>query len=171
MTEAKNNGIMILQKEEVMDEQKILEAYADGSPLELIIDSFDLERSQVLDILLTYKENNRFKKTFTNEFKRLIAERDINGIARKKIAEELQLNVNTIKKACENFGQAIKEKATSDNIFTRIDGEFDLKICPSCGSKRNNLVDEKTTFCLTCDSEHVYHKDHVLKVNFEYIEE
>lgn len=154
-----------------MLEQKVKEAYAEGSPISLIAESFKISQRLTKGILLKYKEDSRYKKTFTDEFRKMIAERDMNGIARRIIAEELELNVNTVRKACEQFGQAIKEKATSDLAFTRIDGEFDLKVCPSCGSKKNNLVDDKTTYCMSCDSEHEYHEDYVLKVNFEYLEE
>ena len=154
-----------------MNKQKILEAYSDGSPLGLIIESFNITHRKVLEILITHKEENRFKRTFTDEFRKMIAERDMNGVARSTIAKELELNVNTVKKACEAFGQTLKERATSEKAFTRIDGKFKLSTCPSCGSKKNNLVDDKTTFCMSCDSEHEYHSDHVLKINFEYIEE
>lgn len=154
-----------------MSRHKVLEAYAEGSPISLIAESFKLSEEQVKSVLIKHKEDSRFKRTFTDEFRRMIAERDINGVPRSTIASELELNVNTVKKACETFGQAIKEKATSDKAFTRIDGEFKLDTCPSCGSKRNNLVDDRTTYCMACDSEHEYYDGYVLKVNFEYIEE
>jgi len=154
-----------------MSTQKVLEAYADGSPLALIIESFNITYEQAVQILLTYKEESRHKRTFTDEFKKMIAQRDINGIPRSAIAKELELNVNTVKKACEKFGQAVKEKATSDKAFTKIVGEFDLKVCPCCGSRKNNLVDEKTTYCMSCDSEHEHYDGYVLKLNFEYLEE
>jgi transposase-like protein len=154
-----------------MIEQKVLRAYADGSPLGLIAESFDIELKQVEEILNTYKEENRYKRTFTDEFKNMIAERDINGVARNLIAQELKLNANTVKKSCELFGQTLKEKATSENIFTRIDGDFSIDTCPSCNSKRNNIVDERTAFCMHCNSEHEYHDGYVMKVNFEHLEE
>ena len=154
-----------------MNKQMILEAYADGSPVGLIAESFKTTQNEILEVLRNYKEDSRFKRTFTDEFRRMIAERDMNGVARSSIANELELNVNTIKKSCELFGQAIKEKATSDQAFTKIKGDFQLDTCPSCGSKRNNLVDDKTTYCMSCDSEHEYYNGYVMKINFEYLEE
>lgn len=166
-----------------MNKQKILEAYSDGSPIALIVESFNTTYEQVIEVLNTYKEDSRYKRTFTEEFRRMIAERDMNGVTRSSIAKELKLNVNTVKKACEAYGQTLKEKATSDKALTKIDGEFKLDTCPSCGSKKNNLVDENITFCMSCDSEHEYffekvdkdgkvtEKPYVMKVNFEYIEE
>lgn len=154
-----------------MIRQMILEAYAEGSPLSLIAESFKIREESVKGILLDYKEQNRFKRTFTDEFRTVIAERDINGVARSTIASELKLNINTIKKSCEKFGQSLKDKATSDKAFTRIDGEFSMSTCPSCGSKKNNIVDDNATYCMSCDSEHEYYDSYVMKVNFEYIEE
>ena len=154
-----------------MKKQYILEAYADGSSLSYLAESFGITEEEVKAILVTYKEESRFKKSFTDEFRKMIAERDLNGVTRNAIAKELELNVNTVKKSCEAFGQAVKGKATSDNAFTRIDGEFTMDTCPSCSSKKNNVVDDNTTYCMTCDSEHEYYEGYVFKINYEYLEE
>lgn len=151
--------------------QKVLDAYMDGSPITIIVSSFNTTTEEVLKILHTYKEESRYKKTFTDDFKKMISERDLNGVARSQIAKELELNVSTVKKACEKFGQAVKDKAISDKAFTRIDGEFDKKTCPSCNIKRVNEVEENTTYCLNCGDEYIHREGYVLKVNFEYLEE
>lgn len=153
-----------------MIKQKILVAYSEGSTLEYIAESFEISKEKVKEILIEHKEESRLKKSFTDEFKIMISERDLNGIARAVIASELELNINTIRKACEKFGQALKDRALNDNAFTKIDGEFTMDTCPSCGSKRNNKVDENTTFCRDCDSEHEYYDGYVMKVNFEYLD-
>ncbi|MFS0905840.1 hypothetical protein AB3N02_22715 [Priestia aryabhattai] len=161
-----------------MLEQKVLEAYADGSPIELIITSFNITHEEIIQILHTYKEHSRFKRTFTDEFKKMVAERDINGIARRTIATELGINVNTVKRACEQFGQALKEKATSDNAYTIVEGVSNLNVCPSCQSKRVNVIDSiadqiNTTgiYCMTCGDEHFELNGKFYKVNFEYLSE
>ena len=154
-----------------MIRQRILEAYAEGSSLSLIAESFKMTKESVKDVLRDYKEESRFKRTFTNEFRTMVAERDINGVARSTIASELQLNINTVKKSCEKFGQALKDKASSEKAFTRINGEFSMDTCPSCGSKHNNKVDDNVTYCMSCSAEHEYYDGYVMKVNFEYIEE
>jgi transposase-like protein len=158
-------------------EQKVLEAYADGSPIELIITSFNITHEQVTDILHTYKEQSRFKRTFTDEFKKMISERDINNVARRTIATELGINVNTVKRACEQFGQALKEKASSDNAYTVVDVD-NLEVCPSCKSKRVNEIDSmadqiNTTgiYCMACGDEHFELNGKFYKVNFEYLSE
>lgn len=155
-----------------MLKQKLLDAYADGSPMGLITESFDITYEQAKDILHLYRDKSRLKKSFTDDFKKLIALRDSNeGITRSSIALELGINANTVKKACEQFGQAFKDGVVSAQAFTRIDGKFSLKACPSCKSEKVNKVEDNSTYCKNCGSEHIHKEDHVLKVNFEYIEE
>ncbi len=154
-----------------MRKEKVLDAYAEGSTVELISFSFDITVEQVLEILRTYKEENRYKRTFTDNFKRLIAERDSNGVARKSIAIELAINSNTVKKSCEEFGNILKGKAEFENEFTKIDGEFSKEECPSCKSKEVNEVEENTYYCMSCGSEHVFYDGYVEKLNWEYLSE
>lgn len=161
----------------------ILESYADGNLVSMIAENHNISEKEVIDILIEFKNESKHKKTFTDEFKTMIATRDMNGASRSSISTELGININTVRKACEQFGQATKEKAVSDNLYTRVDGEFSVNTCPSCGSRRNNLVDENTTFCMDCSMEHEYNfgkkdedgnwieKPYILKVNFEYLEE
>lgn len=161
----------------------ILESYADGNLVSMIAENYNISEEEVINVLIDYKTRSKHKKTFTDEFKQMIATRDINGASRSSIADELKINVNTVRKACEQFGQASKEKAVSDNIYTQIDGEFTMDRCPSCNSRRNNKVDDFATYCMDCGMEHEYNfgqkdedgnwvvKPYVLKVNFEYLEE
>jgi hypothetical protein len=151
-------------------ERKILDAYQDGSDIGYIIESFNITHSTVKQVLLSFKDANRHKRTFTDEFKKVIAERDKNGIARRQISLELEININTVKKACELFGQSFKDKASSENEYTRIDGEFDLKSCPSCKSKNVNVIDENCVYCKKCGNEHIIKIDHALKINWEYLD-
>lgn len=151
--------------------EEILEAYMDGKELTTITEKFNTTYTNVKNILITYKEDNRNKRTFTDDFKKTIAERDINGVPRSAIASELDINVNTVKKACEKFGQSLKDRATSANEFTRIDGSFNLGECPSCSSKKVNEVDDDTIYCKDCGNEHIIKDSHVLKVNWEYLPE
>ena len=151
-------------------ESKVIEMYREGNKLEYIIESLNITYKKVKQILINFKESNRHKRTFTDEFKKIIAERDMNGISRRQISLELEINANTIKKACEKFGQTFKERASSDNEFTRIDGEFDMSECVSCKSKNVNEVDDNTIYCMDCGSEFVFKKGYVLKVNWEYLD-
>jgi transcription initiation factor TFIIIB Brf1 subunit/transcription initiation factor TFIIB len=151
-------------------EEKILQKYQEGSDVGYIIEKLNISPKLVKQTLLTFKEANRLKKSFTDEFKQVIAERDMNGVSRRQIAQELEINANTVKKACELFGQTHKEKATSENEYTKIEGEFPLDVCPSCSSDSVNLVDDNTTYCKKCGNEHIHLVDHALKVNWEYVE-
>jgi transposase-like protein len=149
----------------------IIELYAEGGQISIMAESLNIDQSTILNLLIEYKETNRFKKTFTDNFKKMIAKRDMSGIARRTIASELQLNANTIKKACEKFGQSNKERASSANAFTRVNGKFSKEICPSCESKRVNEVDENTIYCLVCGNEFIHRKGYILKINWEYLSE
>ncbi|AYP68291.1 hypothetical protein PQE75_gp188 [Bacillus phage vB_BcoS-136] len=154
-----------------MNEQLVLEAYRDGSPIKLIMEGFQLSKDDVKKILLNYKEQNMINRRLTDEIKRMIAERDINGIARRQISLELEVNINTVKKACEKFGQALKEKATSDKSYTRINRKLDTSTCPSCSSEKVNYVDLNTYYCMDCGDEYEHYIDHVLRINWEYLDE
>lgn len=167
---------------EVVDNKTILDAYADGSELTLMITSFNVSYNYIIKVLNDYKEANREKKSFTDDFKKMVAQRDINGISRNAISKELGINPNTVKKFCEKFGQAVKGKNNEENEYTRIEGKFSTDECPTCKAKKPNTI-EKTdtyviTYCMKCGDEHTHpikkdgdFEDYVLKLNFEYIEE
>lgn len=151
-------------------EEKILNAYIDGFPLEVIAEGYMVTTEQVTEVLHTYRDSNRMKRAFSKEFKILIAERDMNGAARSDIAKELGININTVKKSCEEFGQSFKERAVSDRMFTRIEGVFSREECVNCKSTRYNKVDDNAYYCMSCDKEFVYEEDAVLHVNWEYFD-
>lgn len=151
-------------------EKKVLQAYQDGSDLGYIVESLNIPYKKIKQILLNYKESNRYKRTFTDEFKRMIAERDINGVPRSTIAKELEMNVSTIQKACIAFGQAIKEKSASDNAYTKVNGSISDGKCPNCRSKKVNEVDENTIYCISCGNEFVEKADGLYKINWEFID-
>ncbi|PGO60752.1 hypothetical protein CN981_09450 [Priestia megaterium] len=161
-----------------MLEQKVLDAYADGSSIEVMSECFNITSYDIIDILQTYKENSRYKKSFTDEFKQIVAQRDSANIPRSQIAKEFGVTVNTVKKACEQFGQALKEKANSDNAYSKVEGVDNLDICPNCKSKKVNEIDSITEqvntsgiYCMDCGNEYFTMNDVIYKVNFEYLPE
>lgn len=155
-----------------MLKKRIVEAYADGSSITLMANSFDIMEEEILNVLRSYRDECKTSKSFTDEFKIMIAERDMNeDITRVSIANDLQIHSNTIKKSCEQFGQAVKDKSSTDNFYTRIEGTFNQEECPSCKSKRVNEVEEDVAHCMECGNEYMFYEDHVLKVNWEYLEE
>jgi len=158
--------------------ENVLQAYQDGSDVAYIIECFNITHEEFKKILLDYKEGNRHKRTFTKEFRQMVAERDINGVSRRQIASELEINFTTIKRACEEFGQAVKDKATSDQAYTIVEGVKGLEVCPSCQSKSvneiNSIADNVNTtgiYCKNCGDEHFTIGNDVYRVNFEYLEE
>lgn len=152
--------------------QDVVEEYERGHPISHIATTLGIEGSNVLELLRQYKMNSTLPNSFSVDFKQMIARRDSNdGVTRSSIASELKINSNTVKKACEKYGQALKEKSMSSREFTRIDGVFETDKCPSCKSKDINEVDDDTVYCKKCGDEHIFHNEYILKVNFEWIEE
>lgn len=179
--------------------EEILEQYASGKPLGIIIANHNITHSHLIKILLDHKEDHRKGRTFTDEFKQMIADRDLNGIPRRQIGQELELNASTIKSACEKFGQVNKEKANSDSAYEKLPDVENLDSCPTCGNKHVNHIDSMYyqintdgIYCKKCGDEHFYldvyeevtekndkgkkvkvnklvRKD-VYKINFEYLE-
>lgn len=148
----------------------ILNAYRNGSEIGFMVECFDVSQDEIKKLLLDYKESNRYKKTFTDDFKKMIAERDINGVSRRQISMELEINANTIKKACEKFGQTMKEKASFDTAYTLVGEGLGLHKCPSCNSSRVNEVDYNTIYCISCGDEFVEISGKIFRINWEYID-
>lgn len=158
-------------------EEKVLGAYADGSEIRYIAKCFEITEEEVLEILHNFRDKSRFKRSFTDDFKKLVAERDLK-FPRRQIAVELGINVATVKKSCEQFGNALKDKAISDNMYSLVKGVDNLEVCPSCHSRKVNAIESitdnintKGIYCMNCGDEHFIMNDLVYKVNFEYLEE
>jgi transposase-like protein len=156
--------------------QKILNAYGEGCEFNSIQQSFNITEDEVKQVLIKFKEKNSSKRKSTDEFKKLIAQRDSYKIPRKRIAWELGINANQVKKACQRFGQAVKHSA-SGNIFTVVEGVHNLDKCPNCESERVNEIESmagnvNTTgvFCMECGSENFIMNGKVYQVNFEYMD-
>lgn len=153
--------------------ESIIESYSYGISVNELASDWSKDENDVLMILREYKKTCTFGRKFTKEFKLMIAQRDITkSVTRTSISEELDINPNTVKKACEEYGNSLKEKAQSGQETTRIEGLFSFKECPSCKSKKVNKVDEHTQFCMDCGDEHIFNfeEEYILKVNFEWIE-
>lgn len=157
-------------------EKRILDAYRDGTHLSYMQECFFISEEEIKAVLINYKKRNRYQRTFTDEFKKLIAERDINDIPRRQIALELGISINTVKRACEQFGQTVKEKTSSDNAYTIIEDVHNLDRCPKCKSMRVNEIESmagnvNTTgiFCMECGEEHFIMDGKIYRVNWEYI--
>lgn len=151
-------------------ENKVIKAYREGIELKDMAESLNISNEEIKNILIDFKKLNSHKRRFTDEFKKVVAERDSNGISRRQISLELGINANTVKKACELFGQSQKEKLQQVNEFTKIDKISDSSVCPLCKSMKVNEVDINTIYCMSCGNEFILKKDHALKVNWEYLD-
>lgn len=155
-------------------EQRILDAYREGSDLGYIQQCFNLSEEEIRKVLINYKDRNHYKRTFTDDFKKLIAERDLNNVSRRQIISELSVSANTVKQACKQFGQLVKRYASSENEYTIVKGVHNLDCCPSCKNKRVNNVEsiesQETVFCMNCHGEFFKLKGNVYQVNWEYVD-
>lgn len=149
---------------------KLISLYKDGRSLDYISKKIKLPKGDVESFFKNLKNKHRFKRAYTDDFKIIIAERDISdGASRRKIASELGISTNTVRRACEDFGQPFKEVVSKNDIYERIDGVFNKEECISCNSIKVNRVDDNTFYCKRCGSEHIINSDHALKIKWEYL--
>lgn len=150
--------------------ERALDMYSEGTSISTIAESLSIDKEDLYIILSDYRKECKHKNSFSDEFKKIISFRDVSGVSRRKISEELGINQSTVKKACIKFGNAFKNKAKSEYEFTELKGVFDMNECPSCKSKKINFVEENNTYCLDCGDEFVYKEECTMKVNWEYLD-
>jgi hypothetical protein len=151
-------------------QEEMIQGYASGLEIVSIAKRLSVSCEFIEAELLNYCKQQRHKRTFTEQFKKVLAERDMCGVPRTTIAKEMGINANTVKKSCEQFGQEIKVKANNENSFTKIEGVFPKTQCPECHNTRYNEVNDNTYYCCGCGGEYIHKKDHVLRVNWEYVD-
>lgn len=153
-----------------MDKHKLVELYRKGLTLNLIAVSLECELEDVEEELSTLKDDYTVNKKFNDDFRRIIADRDSKGISRRRISSELNINPATVKRACEKFGTPVKEIVSIKDAFQRIDGDYGLDECITCESKKVNVVDHNTIYCLNCGDEHIIYDGYAVKVIWEHID-
>lgn len=153
---------------------KIIKMYSDGADLKVIAKSFNITTSEVKKHLIAYKLEEKFGNGFTDNFRKVIAERDLNGVARAQIARELSVTPITIRRACKKFGDTIKIKTSNDEQTMKLFGEYTLEECPECESRKINSVDDNIIYCLSCGNEYDFNKyekhGYIEKVLWEFID-
>lgn len=156
-------------------EDKIIEMYKNGSELSTILQKLNITYKKVKKTLDNLRESSREGRSFSDDFRKIISRRDARGIPRKHIAEELGINVNTVKNACDKFGDKIKEKHNSENSFELVENVKDedvlkyTKICNNCNNSLNG-VEDNVFYCRSCDNEYTIKEDKLYKLNWEYVE-
>ncbi|SDX97299.1 hypothetical protein [Thermoactinomyces sp. DSM 45892] len=160
-----------------IEEEKVLDAFSKGVGILVIQEELSCLESDISRILIKYKEKNRQKNSFSDDFKKLIAERDMHNVPRKTIATELRINVATVSKACKQFGQKTKGRVSSYNLYSEIVGINNLKRCPNCNSEKVNRIESLVRnfntsgiFCMDCGNEYFELKGKFYHINFEYID-
>lgn len=143
--------------------------YEDGLSIGSISEHFEITEGEVHECLEQLKDLHRKGKGFDDDIKRVIAMRDKNEISRRQIASELSINIATIKKACEKFGQSVKAKDSFENYYEELEKFYDLSTCPDCNSKRVNEVDEDSIYCMDCGMEFFNKNGKTNRINWEYI--
>ena len=156
-----------------MNDSIIIEEYSKGFSLGIIAENLECDIKEVEEYLLDLKNHSKEGRSFNNEYKTMIANREKRGVSRRKSSKELGINPNTVKNACNEIGlNPPKESDSSGEQEERhdiiISGEID-KNCVFCDSRRVSKVDKKIVFCIDCNSEYKVYDDHVMKTNWEYI--
>lgn len=155
-------------------QDKILSSYRGGSEIELISYVLNVDIDIILQTIRNYKKSSKHKNSYTVEFKTMIAERDMNGVSRTNIKNELDIHENTIRKFCQKYGVVKKEKETeSDELYTYYSEGLLLNSCPKCNGKKLNTVTEyfgEEKYCINCSSQFKQVGDSIHILNWEYID-
>lgn len=154
-------------------ENKILKHYRGGSEIELMSYVLNVDIDTILQTVRNYKEQSKYKNSYTIEFKTMIAERDMNGISRTSIKNELDIHENTIRKFCTKYGVAKKETETeSDEEYSYYSEGLLLDNCPKCNSRKLNIIMEyngEEKYCMDCSSQFKQVDNAIHILNWEYI--
>ena len=115
------------------DYDKLVELYKNGGNIREAI-SDRKERNSFLKRLRDegINENNRLKE----DFRKIIAMRDGNGVSRAQISQELNINYNTIKTACSKYGSAVKklQKSTCARFLANTYSSLSVRLTKFCFS-------------------------------------
>lgn len=107
------------------------------------------------------KKKKQNGKRLTEDLKKIISERDYNGVSRSEIIDELGINFVTVRRACEKYGSAKKYAERTNDLdlyekvdapVKKVDGGIQCHIC----KKRANAVDDafNVYYCPNCFEEY-----------------
>ena len=150
--------------------ESVISRYSDGMSLQWISNNFDITIKEVKDILLEFKNDNKKghnRILYKDELFMVVAERDLNGVSRRDIETELEINIATVRSACEKFGKGCKSKK---NPYIKVDCK-DLSKCPHCNSDKVNQVDEDglNVYCMDCGNEFFEEGEDFWMIDWSYI--
>lgn len=157
---------------------KLIDLYKSGLSIKEISSQMEISEEEVLNGLREYRDSQKTKGRYTDEFMKLIAKRDCHEVLRKDIMSELGISRNFLSKAIEQFGFLKKMNGEdSEEFYAKLDRNFDSSKCPECKSKRvNHLntlyngVPARGMYCISCGSEFVKHDNNVYRVKWENVD-
>ena len=126
---------------------------------------------------ITVNENKMTGKRLSENLKKLIAQRDSNGISRTEIFKELNLNFVTVRRACEKYGSANKYngRVSYRDIYEVV--PFAIKhvsdgiICPICRGRANSTEGSPDIFfCVKCLEEYTIRHKKLYRTRWENID-
>ena len=158
--------------------------YASGYSIENIdkylADSGHTAKDFIDELILreiTVNENKMTGKRLSENLKKLIAQRDSNGISRTEIFKELNLNFVTVRRACEKYGSANKYngRVSYRDIYEVV--PFTIKyvpdgiICPICRGRANSTeCSPDIFFCVKCLEEYTIRHKKLYRTRWENID-
>lgn len=159
-------------------ENKVLELYKSGVSIKEISSEVKASEDEILNILRNYKESQKQKGQYTEEFMKFVAKRDCHEVLRKDIMSELNISRSFLSRAIEQFGFLKKMNGEdSEEFYSKFDKNFDSSKCPECNSKKvNHLntlyngVPAKGIYCISCGNEFVKHENNIYKVKWENVD-
>ena len=157
---------------------EILKLYKSGASIKEISSELQISEEDVLHKLRDYKESQKRKGQYTEEFMKFVAKRDSHEVLRKDIMSELNISRSFLSKAIEQFGFLKKMNGEeSEEFYLKIDSDFNMSTCPECGSKKMNElntlfngVPAKGIYCLSCGNEFVTHENNLYRVKWENVD-
>lgn len=151
----------------------------DGASIEDIADNVKASPEQVSDILKEYKNSQKVKGVYTEEFMKLIANRDRMNIQRNTIMKELNVSRTILIKSIKKYGFIKKiDNDASEEIIGKIDtANFEFKECPECSSKKINTIETlhndatiNGIYCIKCGNEFFSNRGYIYKVKWENVD-
>ena len=158
--------------------------YASGYSLENIDkylkDSGHTAQDFINELILrevTVSETKKTGKRLSEDLKKLIAQRDGNGISRTEIFKELNLNFVTVRRACEKYGSANKYngRVSYRDIYEVV--PFAIKhvpdgiTCPICRGRANSTEGSPDIFfCVKCLEEYTIRHGKLYRTRWENID-
>lgn len=126
---------------------------------------------------VTVSATKKTGKRLSEDLKKIIAQRDENGISRTDIFKELNLNFVTVRRACEKYGSSNKYNGRISHRDTYEVVPFAIKhiedgiTCPICRGRANSTEGSPDIFfCVKCLEEYTIRHEKLYRTRWENID-